>query len=157
MLDSNLALPDIPDNSSSSGSIHSIPAHLDDEASNESDVIERIFRHHLEHKFDDRLRLPLWFPSPVSLGSVGYVRHGKFEKLLDAHQVPVSRITGRGAGHGQALSEIVGLPPRPFMSEFESLQVQMESVEVRGATLSALDKAAVAWTKFIKRSGQTTE
>jgi len=156
----NLQLPEVADSSSTSGSIRSIPPHLNDEPTNESDVVERIFRHHLEHHYDDRLRLPLWFPTAVNLGSVGYIRHGQFIKLLDAHQPPlgVPSILGDQVRSGTGGMDVDNrLPPRAFMSEFESLQTQVEDVEVRGVALNALDKAAVAWTKFIKGSGQTTE
>jgi hypothetical protein len=45
---------------------------------------ERAYRHHLDHSFDDRLSIPLWTPTPVPLGSVGYIDgFGAFISLLD--------------------------------------------------------------------------
>jgi hypothetical protein len=134
-------LPELDDISSSSGSIRSIPQHLEKELSFESDRAERHYRHYLQHDFDDRLTVPLWFPSHVSLGSVGYIRHGQFVKLLDAQQP---------ANFGN-------LPPMPFLDEFSALQTTTTQINVRNAAGRGLDMVTAAVTNFIKSSGQTTQ
>jgi len=127
--------------SSSASSLRSIPDHLEDEPSNESDRAEKFYRHYLAHEFDDRLSVALWFPTPVVLGEVGYVRHGEFVKLLDSHEPPV--IAGE-------------MPPMPYMDEFSSLQVASMPINVRSGLEKNLDRF-VAWTKFVKSSGETAQ
>jgi hypothetical protein len=127
--------------SSSNSSLRSIPAYLDDEPCNESDRAEKFYRHCLSHEFDDRLSVALWFPTPVALGEVGYIRHGQFVKLLDSHQPP---------------SNLGEMPPMPYMDEFSSLQVASMPVNVRSGLERNLDRF-VAWTKFVKSSGETAQ
>ena len=127
--------------SSSSGSIRSIPPHLEKELSFESDRAERHYRHYLQHSFDDRLTVPLWFPSTIALGSVGYIRHGQFVKLLDAHHPPL---------------EMRDLPPMPYLDEFSSLQTSTTPVNVRTAAERGLDYVT-SLTSFIRSSGETTK
>jgi hypothetical protein len=127
--------------SSSASSLRSIPDHLEDEPSNESDRAEKFYRHYLAHEFDDRLSVALWFPTPVALGEVGYIRHGQFIKLLDSHEPPV--IAGE-------------MPPMPYMDEFSSLQVASMPINVRSGLEKNLDRF-VAWTKFVKSSGETAQ
>lgn len=50
---------------------------------------ERAYRHHLDHSFDDRLSIPLWKPTPVPLGSVGFIDgFGAFVSLVDVSTLP---------------------------------------------------------------------
>lgn len=134
-------LPEIEEDlSSSSGSIHSIPTHLEKELSFESDRAERHYRHYLQHSFDDRLTIPLWFPSPVLLGSVGYIRHGQFIKLLDAHKPQL---------------ELGNLPPMPYLDEFSSLGTFKTPVNVRSAAEKGLDLITALTTSFVRSSGET--
>ncbi|ORX40883.1 hypothetical protein BD324DRAFT_647787 [Kockovaella imperatae] len=137
-----LVLPD-EENSSSSGSVHSIPPHLETEPSFDSDRAERHYRHYLQHDFDDRLTLPLWFPSLVSLGEVGYIRHGQFVKLLDAHRPPL-------------VTHQRQLPPLPFLDEFSSLHTNGGPVNVRTAAEKGFDLVS-SWTSFIRSSGEQTK
>lgn len=135
-------LPEASEESSSTASsLRSIPDHLDDEQTNESDRAEKFYRHYLAHEFDDRLSVALWFPTPVFLGEVGYLRHGQFVKLLDGHQPPV--IGGE-------------MPPMPYMDEFSSLQVATVPINVRSGLEKNMDRF-VAWTKFVKSSGETAQ
>lgn len=127
--------------SSSASSLRSIPDHLEDEPTNESDRAEKFYPHYLAHEFDDRLSVALWFPTPVGLGEVGYIRHGQFVKLLDSHQPPT--ISGE-------------MPPMPYMDEFSSLQVASMPINVRSGLEKNLDRF-VAWTKFVKSSGETAQ
>jgi hypothetical protein len=144
-----LPLPEIEDaSSSSSASIHSIPPHLHKEPSLESDTAEKHYRHYLSHTFDDRLTLPLWFPSVIPLGSVGYVRHGQFVKLLDA-RVPPMNLSEEDVGHGSSST----LPPMSHLDEFGSLQTSSEKVAVRNAAERGLDFVA-SWTNFVKQNGE---
>ncbi|WRT70785.1 uncharacterized protein IL334_007784 [Kwoniella shivajii] len=131
----------IDDVSSSSGSVASIPPHLETQPSFESDRTERHYRHYLSHGFDDRLSIALWFPSPVPLGSVGYIRHGQFIHLMDAHIPPVG---------------VRQLPPLPYLDEFSSLHTTKIPVNPRGATEKGLDMVA-AVTNFIKPSGESSQ
>ena len=136
-----IPLPDVRDDgSSSSGSLRSIPAYLEDELSLESDRAERHYRHYLSHGFDDRLTLPLWFPSVIPLGTVGYVRHGQFIKLMDAHHPPL---------------DYTNLPPMPYLDEFSSLQTSKIPVNVRNAAERGFDFVN-AFTHFIRSSGETS-
>ncbi|WVR08680.1 hypothetical protein IAU60_005738 [Kwoniella sp. DSM 27419] len=123
--------------SSSSGSILSIPPHLQGYPTFESDRAERHYRHYLQHNFDDRLSIPLWFPSLVPLGSVGFVRNGQFTHLLDAH-MPV-------LGEEQ--------PPFSHLPDFSSAQIVTAAVNTRGATEKGLDMVA-AFTNYMKPSGE---
>ena len=132
-----LVLPEV-ETSSSSGSIQSIPPHLEKEPSFDSDRAERHYRHYLTHDFDDRLTLPLWFPSAVALGEVGYIRHGQFIKLLDAHRLSTTTL---------------GLPPMPYLDEFSSLQTDTKAVNVRNAAEKGLDYVS-SLTNFIRSSGE---
>ncbi|WVF67899.1 hypothetical protein IAT40_002660 [Kwoniella sp. CBS 6097] len=137
-----LPLPDFQDDwSSSSGSIASIPPHLENQPSFESDRAERHYRHYLQHSFDDRLSIGLWFPTPVPLGSVGYVRHGQFIHLMDAQVPPIG---------------VKSLPPMPYLDEFSSLQTTRSPVNARGTTEKGLDMVA-ALTNFIKSSGERSQ
>ena len=102
-----LRAPTHDGSSTSSGSLRSIPTDHENELSFDTDRAERHYRHYLQHGFDDRLTLPLWFPSVVPLGSIGYVRHGQFHKLMDANVPPMG---------------MTELPPMPFLDEFSSLQ-----------------------------------
>lgn len=136
-----LVFPESEEDSSSASSLRSIPPHLEHEPSNESDRAEKHYRHYLSHEFDDRLSVALWFPSPVSLGSVGYMRHGQFVKLLDAHSPPVG---------------IDEMPPMPFLDEFSALQISSTTINVRSGLEKNLDRF-VAWTKFTKSSGETAQ
>ncbi|OCF54632.1 TKL/TKL-CCIN protein kinase [Kwoniella mangroviensis CBS 10435] len=129
------------DMSSSSGSVASIPAHLETQPSFESDRAERHYRHYLSHGFDDRLSIALWFPSPVPLGSIGYIRHGQFVHLMDAHIPPVGVRT---------------LPPMPYLDEFSSLHTTRVAVNPRGTTEKGLDMVA-ALTNFIKPTGESSQ
>ncbi len=134
--------PELDDrSSSSSGSLRSIPPELEDQLSNESDRAERHYRHYLQHDFDDRLTLPLWFPTIIPLGTVGYVRHGQFVKLLDAHQPPL---------------DMKDLPPMPYLDEFSSLQTAQIPVNVRNAAERGLDMVN-AFTSFIRSSGERSK
>lgn len=128
--------------SSSSGSIRSIPPHLEKELSFESDRAERHYRHYLQHEFDDRLTIPLWFPSSVPLGSIGYIRHGEFIKLMEADGLP---------------GGISDLPPVPRMDEFSSLQTFTTPINVRSTTERGWDIFNSAVTSFIKASGETAQ
>ncbi|TFY77456.1 hypothetical protein EWM64_g6556 [Hericium alpestre] len=49
----------------------------------------------LQHEFDESLSLPLWTPTPVSIGTVGYFSkaNGRFVALFDAHS-PSGRVEG---------------------------------------------------------------
>ncbi|OCF45644.1 TKL/TKL-CCIN protein kinase [Kwoniella heveanensis CBS 569] len=137
-----LPLPDAQDDwSSSSGSIASIPPHLESQPSFESDRAERHYRHYLQHNFDDRLSIALWFPTPVPLGSVGYIRHGQFIHLMDAQVPPIG---------------VKSLPPMPYLDEFSSLQTARSPVNARGTTDKGLDMVA-ALTNFIKPSGERSQ
>ncbi|WVQ63410.1 uncharacterized protein L199_001563 [Kwoniella botswanensis] len=127
--------------SSSSGSVASIPAHLETEPSFESDRAEKHYRHYLSHEFDDRLSIALWFPSPVPLGSIGYTRRGQFVRLMDAHIPPVG---------------IGSLPPMPYLDEFSSLHTTRVAVNARGTTGKGLDMVA-ALTNFIKPTGESSQ
>ncbi|KAK4689262.1 hypothetical protein P7C73_g848, partial [Tremellales sp. Uapishka_1] len=135
---SHLPLPNEESNSSSSGSIVSIPPHLENQLSFESDRAERQYRHYLTHSFDDRLTIPLWFPSPVHLGAIGYLRHGAFVNLMDARVPPMGR----------------DMPPQPFLDEFSSLQTTTTPVAVRSTAEKGLDLIS-GLTKFRKVSGET--
>lgn len=136
-----MVLAESEEDSSSASSLKSIPAHLAHEPTNESDRAEKHYRHYLSHEFDDRLSVALWFPSPVSLGSVGYIRHGQFVKLLDAHSPPIG---------------MPSLPPVPFLDEFSALQIASSPINVRSGLEKNLDRF-VAWTKFTKSSGETAQ
>ncbi|WVQ95463.1 hypothetical protein IAU59_002560 [Kwoniella sp. CBS 9459] len=137
-----LPLPESQDDwSSSSGSIASIPPHLESQPSFESDRAERHYRHYLQHNFDDRLSIALWFPTPVPLGSVGYIRHGQFVHLMEAQVPPIGVKT---------------LPPMPYLDEFSSLQTTRSLVNARGTTDKGLDMVA-ALTNFIKSSGERSQ
>ncbi|KAK8850608.1 hypothetical protein IAR55_004527 [Kwoniella newhampshirensis] len=127
------------DLSSSSGSLVSIPPHLESQPSFESDRAERHYRHYLQHAFDDRLTLPLWFPSVIPLGSVGYFRHGQFVHLINAGVPPIG---------------VEELPPVPYLDEYSRLQTQTMPVNPRTSAVKGLDMMA-ALTKFIKPSGET--
>ncbi|WVW80744.1 hypothetical protein I302_102730 [Kwoniella bestiolae CBS 10118] len=129
------------DMSSSSGSVTSIPAHLETQPSFESDRAERHYRHYLSHGFDDRLSIALWFPSPVPLGSIGYIRHGQFVHLMDAHLPPVG---------------VRQLPPMPYLDEFGALHTNRVAVNARGTTEKGLDIVA-ALTNFIKPTGESSQ
>ena len=138
----NVPLLDMPDGSStSSGSLRSIPPDHENEIDFDTDRAERHYRHYLQHSFDDRLTLPLWFPSVVPLGTVGYVRHGQFHKLMDANNPPLSA---------------TNLPPMPFLDEFSSLQTTKTIVNVRSAAERGLDMVN-AFTRFIRSSGERSE
>ena len=156
-----MPLPEFADeSSSSSGSVRSIPQHLENQLSFESDRAEKHYRHYLSHHFDDRLTVPLWFPSVIPLGSVGYVRHGQFIKLLDAHHPPLdtvhhSSVSAESGGLGLSTMPR-GLPPMPFLDEFASLHTTSYPVAVRNAAERGLDLVA-AWTSFIRASGETTK
>ena len=136
-----MTLPE--EDSSSSGSVHSIPSYLEREPSFDSDRAERHYRHYLQHEFDDRLTLPLWFPSVVSLGEVGYIRHGQFVKLLDAQHPPAAR--------GNRT-----LPPMPYLDEFSTLHTNGGPVNVRTAAERGLD-LVTSLTSFIRSSGEQTK
>ena len=111
---------------------------MENQLSYESERAERHYRHYLQHTYDDRLTLPLWFPSVVSLGSVGYVRHGRFVKLLDATRPPL---------------DTQDLPPQPSMQGFSILQTTRMPVNVRNAAEKGLDLV----TSFISSSGRSAE
>ncbi|WWC65266.1 uncharacterized protein I303_107883 [Kwoniella dejecticola CBS 10117] len=140
----SLSLPlleDLDDVSSSSGSLASIPPHLETQPSFESDRAERHYRHYLSHGFDDRLSIALWFPSAVPLGSVGYIRHGQFVHLMDAHLPPIG---------------VKELPPMPYLDEFSSLHTTSIPVNTRGTAEKGLDMVA-ALSNFIKPSGESSQ
>jgi hypothetical protein len=70
----------------------------------------------LEHEFDDRLTVPIWRPSIVELGSVGYVRWGRFIKLFDADHPP----------------EHLPGPPKLCMGEFGAPETVTTKIDSRG-------------------------
>ncbi|KAL7409134.1 hypothetical protein BDY24DRAFT_404344 [Mrakia frigida] len=84
-------LPDTGENfeggsssSSSPESPLSLPGRTFKEVLESTHKSERAYRHHLDHMFDDRLSIPLWTPTPVPLGAVGYVDGvGSFVNLVD--------------------------------------------------------------------------
>lgn len=114
---------------------------LENQRSFQNERAEKHYRHYLYHSFDDRLSYALWFPSPIKLGTVGYIRRGHFIELLDAHGPP------KGSD---------SFPPMPYLDEFSSLQVTTTPVNVRGGLERQLDKF-VAWTKFTKSGGGTSQ
>nr|XP_019007852.1 TKL/TKL-CCIN protein kinase [Kwoniella pini CBS 10737]OCF46633.1 TKL/TKL-CCIN protein kinase [Kwoniella pini CBS 10737] len=134
-------LEDLDDVSSSSGSLASIPPHLETQPSFESDRAERHYRHYLSHGFDDRLSIALWFPSVIPLGSVGYIRHGQFVLLMDAHLPSIG---------------VKELPPMPYLDEFSSLHTTRIAVNTRGTAEKGLDMVA-ALSNFIKPSGESSQ
>lgn len=135
-------LPEDDAASSSSGSIRSIPRHLATEISFESDRAERHYRHYLNHDFDDRLSIPLWFPSEIPLGSVGYIRHGQFIKLFDATLPP---------------TEIEELPPVVHLDEFASLATIKTPVNVQNVADKGWELVHSAWMNFKKSSGEKSQ
>jgi hypothetical protein len=135
-------LPDDDDFSSSSGSIRSIPQHLAKEISFESDRAERHYRHYLNHDFDDRLSIPLWFPGEIPLGSVGYIRHGQFVRLLDATRPS---------------PDIKELPPVLQMDEFAALATKRAAVNVQNVADKGWGLVQSAWMNFIKSSGEKSQ
>lgn len=140
-----LAQRDLPDDdgvSSSSGSIRTIPQHLAEEISFESDRAERHYRHYLNHEFDDRLTVPLWFPAEIPLGSVGYIRHGQFVKLLDANRPP---------------PDVQELPPVLRLDEFDSLMTKKSAVNVQNVADKGWEMVHSAWMNFIKSSGEKSQ
>lgn len=129
-------------NSSSSGSIRSIPPHLAKEISFESDRAERHYRHYLTHQFDDRLTIPLWFPADIPLGSVGYIRHGQFVKLLDATRPPL---------------DVSEPPPIMRLDEFDSLRTSKSAVNVQNVADKGWEMVHTAWMNFVKSSGEKSQ
>ncbi|KZT67818.1 kinase-like protein, partial [Daedalea quercina L-15889] len=61
-----------------------LPEQIDDELYDSRD--ERRYRQLLQHEFHPSLSLPLWTPTPVPLGSIGYLAkpQGKFVTLFNA-------------------------------------------------------------------------
>ena len=136
-----IPLPADDEDSSTSGSVRSIPPELRNQVSSDSDRAERQYRHYLTHDFDDRLTLPLWFPSVIDLGSVGFVRHGQFVKILDALRPP---------------TDLGELPPMAYLDEFASLQTIKMPVNVRNAAERGLDLVN-AITSFIRTGGEKSK
>ncbi|WVQ86131.1 hypothetical protein IAT38_008299 [Cryptococcus sp. DSM 104549] len=135
------------DHSSSTGSVSSFHASVvlprNQQVDTSSDAVrsEKHYRHYLQHDYDDRLTVPLWWPSRVALGSVGYIRAGRFVQLLDAHVPPIGTYE---------------LPPMPYLDEFSSLQIRRTAVNPRGPSEVGRDVMA-AVTTFFKSSGETSQ
>jgi hypothetical protein len=85
-------------------------------ASARSELLADEYVQFLEHEFDDRLTVPIWRPSVVELGSVGYVRGGRFIKLFDADHPP----------------EHLPGPPKLCMGEFGAPETVITKIDSRG-------------------------
>ena len=122
---------------SSASSIHSVHAFLGQRHDFDRHKTERRYRHYLSHEFDDRLTIPLWLPSVVPIGAVGYTDHGQFVQLLDSVNPPPMT---------------TGLPPMPYFGEF-GLDTERKAVEVRGGVTRMFERLS-HWNKPFGVSGK---
>jgi hypothetical protein len=83
--------------------------------STQADQVQEDYQDFIKHDFDDRLTLPLWIPSVITLGSVGYLRNGRFVKLFDADFPPPD------------LPE----PPQRTIGEFGLIETTISPVDTR--------------------------
>ncbi|KAF8995912.1 hypothetical protein BDQ17DRAFT_1284877 [Cyathus striatus] len=95
---------------------------------------EYIYRNYLCHEFSVSLKLPLWSPSAVSLGDVGYLekRSGKFVKLFSSLD-PQDSSDGR-------LGDI------PKLTGFGSVPIEFHSLHKKNITKRGLDRFNKHWS-----------